>query len=57
MTRFHQDDLPFIQELEELVISIMDEISTWDITVFRNVYDKVVNFKNVNIEVNIIIFT
>ncbi|BBM61660.1 hypothetical protein K0M00_004341 [Escherichia coli] len=51
MTRFHQDDLPFIQELEELVISIMDEISTWDITVFRNVYDKVVNFKNVNIEV------
>ena len=51
MTRFHQDDLPFIQELEELVISIMDELSTWDLTVFRNVYDKVVNFKNVNIEV------
>lgn len=51
MIRFQQDDLPFIQELEEQVISIMDEISTWDITVFRNVYDNVVNFKNVNIEV------
>lgn len=49
--RFDQDDLPFIQELEELVTVTMQEISSWDITVFRNVYDKITNFKTVNIEV------
>lgn len=49
--RFDQDDLPFIQELEELVTVTMQEISSWDITVFRNVYDKITNFKAVNIEV------
>ena len=49
--RFNQDDLPFIQELEELVTVTLQEISTWDITVFRNVYDKITNFKSVNIEV------
>lgn len=49
--KFKPDDLPFVEEIEELVMEMMQEISTWDITVFRNVYDKKIKFKTVDIEV------
>lgn len=51
MIKFNKDELQFAEELEENIMNVLNKISTWDVTIFRNCYEPIFIFNTVGVEV------